>query len=304
MAASSPHFAKHTVVVTVLLIIPVVTLVAFLWKLHTPTPRTKTPVVITRSSLLPHRFAGPCLNCHRIQDGGPVELNARNMGHFNLGPTERRLIRAGQRVQVPSLLQRLRTPAITRDDILPHDFVGVCSNCHVVLDIRPSGRYMRHAMRRAYQPLTLPGAPLRHVERGGVRERHTREWLRNLFGVIALGTLGLSMVYIGVRVLMQADPARFKGRFQVKKWFRAHEWASVGFCLATVMHWYYSDRGNNFLHTALILTVWLTAAGFMLHYRLAHKNARKRVRAVHTQRGLAVALLILIVVGHFFAEFD
>ena len=54
----------------VLIVLPVGLFVWFMWHLHTPSPRPKTSVVITRNSLLPHRFAGPCLNCHRIVDVG------------------------------------------------------------------------------------------------------------------------------------------------------------------------------------------------------------------------------------------
>ena len=51
--------------------VPVVAGAVYLWHLQTPNPRVRTPVFINRTSLLPHRFAGPCMNCHRIQEVGP-----------------------------------------------------------------------------------------------------------------------------------------------------------------------------------------------------------------------------------------
>ena len=54
---------------------------------------------------------------------------------------------------------------------------------------------------------------------------------------------------------------------------------------------------------ALVIVVWLTAAGLILRYRMAQKDARRQVKLVHTQRFLFFALIGLLVIGHFFAEF-
>lgn len=286
-----------------LLAVPCATLAYFFLTLHTPVEYARTPIPITRNSLLPHRFAGPCSNCHRVIDIGPVAMNRANMDHFNLSPQHKRLLMAGQSVQDPSLMQVLRVPAITRWDILPHRYVGVCSNCHLELNIKPDSMFVRRAMRRAYQPLILARYGRERLAQGGTKNAEDRKLYRNIFGFVALITFVLSSVYVGMRSLLRKAPARFKGKLKIKPWFVAHEWLSSAFCLSTLLHWYFSDRGNNYLHVALILVIWLTLAGYALRYRLTQKQAGKNVRLVHTQRYLFVGLVALIVIGHCFAAF-
>lgn len=295
---------KHVTTLMLLLVVPLAGGLVFVWKLHTPTPRTRTSVVLNRNSLLAHRFAGPCLNCHQIQDVGPVRMNAENMHLFNLTRQQRHLLLAGQRVEEPTVMQRLRMPAINRDDVLPHPFVGVCSNCHLVLDIRPSDEWFRGAMRMAYQPLAAAPATEDWISHGGVLESERRELWRNVWGFVALVCFLLGAVYIVMRGLLRRDAKAWKGKLQIKKWFTVHEWASVGACLAAILHWHYSDRGNNFLHLALVIIVWLTAAGYILRYKFAAKESRKKVQFLHSQRFLYVALIVLLVVGHFFVDFE
>lgn len=296
--------AKNWLVLLVLLIVPAVGGLGYvLWELHTPKPRIRTPITITRNSLLPHRFAGICENCHQILDIGPVEMSKDNMRLFNLTFEQRQLLVAGQRVDAPSLLQRLRVPAISRSDSLPHPYVGVCSNCHLILDIKPTQEFRQRAMRRAYQPLILSTAMNERVAHGGVRERDTRETLRNVFGFSALALFLGSCVFIVMRFLLKTYPHVYKGKFKIKPWFVAHEWFSVAFCIATILHWHFSDRGNTFLHVALLLVIWLTLAGYVLRYRLASKEANKSLRLLHTQQYMFLGLIVLVVIGHLFAEF-
>jgi hypothetical protein len=287
----------------VLLILPAGGTIGYLlWELHTPKTEIRTPVVINRNSLLPHRFAGVCENCHRVRDVGPVEMNLANMNLFNLRLDQRRLLVAGQRVEAPSFLQRLRVPAIKRTESLAHPYVGVCSNCHVILDVSPSASMAQRAMSRAYQPLVMGAMSQERIARGGRREGG-REFWRNLFGFTALGLALVACVYIVMRYLMNKYPAVLKGKLKIKPWFTAHEWCSSAFTVATILHWYFSDRGNNFLHIALLIVIWLTMAGYVLRYRMAEKTVQKNVKLLHSQRGLFVALVVLLVVGHVFAEF-
>jgi hypothetical protein len=244
------------------------------------------------------------MNCHRIQEIGPVTMNRDNMQLFALTEQQRRLLLAGQRVEVPSLAQRMRTPAIWRDDILPHSYVGVCSNCHLLLNVRPGDAYWSRAMRRAYQPLQTQGWPRERIARGGVREYDRRELYRNLWGFAALGFFSLACVYVVLRILMQRYPKALKGKVKIKPWFQVHEWCSLGFTTSAIMHWYYSVRGNNFLHVALLLVIWLTVAGYVLRYRMSEKGLRKNVRLLHSQRFFFFGLVFLLVIGHFFAEFE
>ena len=306
-SSSAISVAKNWMAFVVLLVVPIVGTASYLlWELHTPRTIVRTPITITRNSLLPHRFAGVCENCHRVLEIGPVDMNKDNMRLFNLTAEQRRLLVAGQRVEAPSLLQRVRVPAIARGDSLPHPYVGVCSNCHIILDFAPSPAFAQSSMRRAYQPLALGNTGnmgSEWVTSGGVREREGREFLRNLFGFVALGLFLCASVYIGMRFLLRSYPDKFKGKLKIKPWFVAHEWCSTAFCLAAILHWYYSDRGNTFLHVALLIVIWLTLAGYVLRYRVAQNETQKNLRLLHTQRGAFIGLVVLLVIGHFFAEF-
>jgi hypothetical protein len=302
--ASLYNKTKNWTTIAVLLVAPVLGILGYgVWMLNTPTPRIRTPIPVTRNSLLPHRFAGVCENCHHVQEIGPVEMNAENMSLFNLSLEQRRLLLAGQSVQAPSILQRLRVPAISRVDTLPHPYVGVCSNCHIVLNVTPTREHAQRSMMRAYQSVGLGVAEPERVAMGGVRDRSEREFWRNFFGFVALGLFVLSCVYVGMRFLMQTYPHLFVGKFRIKPWFITHIWCSTAFTVAAILHWYLSDRGNMFLHIALVIAVWLTLAGFVLRYRLAEKETNKNLRLLHTQRWLFVAFVALLIIGHVFAEF-
>lgn len=297
-------FNRETIAIVVLFIAPVIAIGTDVWLTRAFQPRVKTWVVINRNSLLPHRFAGTCENCHRVQELGPVAMNRDNMGLFILSERDKHLLLAGQRVEVPSIAQRARMPAILRSDPLSHTYVGVCSNCHVVLNVRPSDAFAARAMRRAYQPLTSLDLTADQLARAGARVRTTRELYRNIWGFAALGLFMISCVYVVMRMLVKAYPARFKGAFDMKKWFVAHEWASLAFCVAAICHWYCSDRGNNLLHIALLIVIWLTVAGLTLRYRMTQNEVKKDVRLLHSQRILFFGLIALLVVGHFFAGFN
>lgn len=300
--------SKQTVSLVILAGIPVLLGAILLWELHTPEPATRTPVVINRNALLPHDFAGPCMNCHRIQEVGPTELSTHNMVAYNLTARERELVGAGQRVVPPTLAMRTRIPAITRDDLLPHSYVGVCSNCHIVLDLSPSASYLESALANARTPL-----PLRQSAHPGPtvddsldhESFELREELRTLSGLVALALFLISAAYVVMRILLRRDPKRWRKRFDLKKWMTIHQWTSVGVCVTALVHWHYSDRGNNFLHIAVLILFWLGAAGFTMRARsISHKSARKGVRLVHTQRYLFLGLIVLLVVGHLLVSVD
>lgn len=273
------------------------------WSLHDLHPRVKTPVAIDRNSLLPHAYSGPCMNCHRIVEVGPVEMNRDNMQSFDLSPRDRRLVIAGQRVVVPTLAQKLRVPAITRTDPLPHPYVGVCSNCHVILDVKPSPEAVRAALRLAYQPLVGLSLDPEQIARGGTTRDFERAGWRRIWGYVAAGAFTLGAVYLLQRLLVRIAPTTFDGMFEVKRWLLVHECAFSVFCLAVCVHWYYSDKGNNLLHIALLLVLWLGAAGALLHIRLANGHTNKGGQLLHTQRFLFLALCLLILVGHLFADY-
>jgi hypothetical protein len=282
---------------------PLVTISAVvLWLLHHPSPPVLAPVVLDRMSLLPHQYAGPCMNCHRIKEGTPVALHSANMNRFSLTPVERQLLLAGQRVEVPDLSRKLSIPAITRTDGLPHPYVGVCSNCHVVLDVHPSPAFMKEAMRRAGRPLAGLSLPPSATARGGAFFDPRRPVYRRALGYAALPLMLATVVLI----LMHAFSRRRDRAVSAQddRWLRLHEWFGASFCVATALHWYFSDRGNNFLHLALVALSCLVAGGLLLRIRGARPAGESGQLLLFAQRVALVALVVLLLIGHFFSEFD
>jgi hypothetical protein len=261
-------------------------------------PVVRTNIIITRNSLLPHRFAGVCENCHRLLELGPTPMNRDNMNALGISGAQRRLLLAGQSVEVPTVAQKLRTPPIVRADILPHPYVGVCSNCHAILDVPPSREFMRRAMSLSYQDLGSFDLRPGQIARATAPRHRPREVWRNFWGVVALGCFTGCAAYIVIRILMRWNPAKYKGRFNLKPWFMVHEWSSLLLCLAAIAHWHYSDEGNNLLHISLALIVWLTLGGLILRYRLANGEAKKNVRLAHTQLIIFFITVLLLVIGH------
>jgi hypothetical protein len=47
------------------------------------------------------------------------------------------------------------------------------------------------------------------------------------------------------------------------------------------------------LHLALVTTIWLTIAGYVLRYRFTGKGLSKNVRLLHTQRCMFYGLVAL-----------
>ncbi len=292
--------ARQNLVLILLVLMPLAGILGYvMWLLHTPSPRQRTPVVLERSSLLPHRYAGPCMNCHRIQPSHPIAINTQNASRLRLTDRDRMLVYAGQRVDTPPVGLGTLTPAITRTDILAHSYVGVCSNCHVVLDIHPSPLFMKKAMLRARQPLLDGRMTPAQIAHAGAQLDRTRAIVRDAFGYVALASLLLSAVFMVIRALPRDDT---EGRLRLKTWLLVHEWSAVAFAISTFAHWYYSDRGNNFLHVALLLVAWLTVEGLLMRGRMTKGRAHRSLRMVHTQRVLFFAVVALLVMGHFLSN--
>lgn len=292
---------KSKVGAVALIVVPIVVIaVTVIWRLHGAHPDIGAPLAINRNSLLPHRYAGPCMNCHRIIDVGPIAMNRNNFKAFRLSEREQRLLLAGQRVEVPTVSQLLRIPAITRTDSLPHPFVGVCSNCHVVLDVRPSPELMARAMELARQPLVGADLAPAVIARAGVRVDETRARYRVAWGWVALPLLLLTSVYVVLRHLARVTPG---AQWPLERWLTIHAWAGGAFAVAASMHWYYSDRGNNFLHLALVAILWLVVGGSLLRLRIARSGPGNGRALLHTQRVVFLALIGLAAAGHFLASF-
>jgi hypothetical protein len=240
------------------------------------------------------------MNCHQIVEVGPIAMNQGNVHSFVLSTQEQRLLLAGQRVEVPTVSHLLRIPAITRIDGLPHPYVGVCSNCHVVLDVHPSAEFMANAIRLARQPLVGSDLAPAVIARAGAVVDHERARYRISWGYVALPMLLLTSVYV---VLRQVARASLGSPPNLDRWLAVHQWAAGAFAIAATMHWYYSDRGNNFLHLALLAILWLVAAGIVLSVRKARGSPGAGERLLHIQRFVFAALIVLAGVGHFLAAF-
>ncbi len=296
--------AKHNLILAFMVVLPLLGLFGcIMWILHTPEPRVKIPVAIDSNSLLPHRYAGPCLNCHRILPGAPTAINRANMHLFRLTDAERQLLLAGQSVEVPTLRQKLSIPAITRSDILPHRYVGVCTNCHLVLDVRPTPAYMQEAMRRAGQHLLRSDLTAVGVAWGGFASDHRHTRTRRLWGYTAIPLFVLAIVYVVLRQLVRWNKAAYEGKFPLGAWLVVHQWCAVAFTAAATMHGYYSDRGNNFLHLAFVSAVSLTLIGAALRYLATTDGPGRATFLLYTQRLLFLGLIAVGVIGHFFADF-
>jgi hypothetical protein len=304
MQAFKTLTAKHNLILLFMVVLPLVSLFTLImWILHTPDPSVKTMVAIDSNSLLPHRYAGPCLNCHQILPGAPTAMNRANMHAFRLTDVERQLLMAGQSVEVPTLRQKLSIPAITRSDILPHRYVGVCTNCHLVLDVRPTPGYMQEAMRRATQHLLKSDLTAVGVAWGGFAADHRHSLTRRLWGYTAIPLFVLAAVYVVLRQIVRLNPTAYQGRFPLDGWLVVHQWCAVGFTAAATMHGYYSDRGNNFLHLAFVAAVSLTLIGAALRYLAISDGPGRATLLLHTQRALFMGLLAVGIIGHFFADF-
>lgn len=284
---------QYAILLALVVAPPVAVLGYVFWLLHTPDPELHTTIVIGRSSLLPHRYAGPCMNCHSVRKDTLVPINRQNLATMALPQRDRLLVLAGQRVDPPRPL--VLTPAITRIDILPHSYVGICSNCHVELDIHPSPVYMARSLQRAHQPL-LDGtlSPIEIAYAGAHIDRR-RGALRNLIGYAAIVTLLLLCGFIGARWIRRGLGIPVG---PLKRWLALHEWCGILFALLTTLHWILSDRGNNPLHLALLVVVWLALEGALLRFLMVKGPTHRSPGLVHTQRVVFASLLALLLVGH------
>jgi hypothetical protein len=255
---------------------------------------------ITRSSLLPHRFAGLCMNCHAILGGAPLPISKEHVARLKLTPEEQILVRAGQRVEVPSVFQDIKAPLLARDAVLPHSFRGVCSNCHSVVHAGsgPSQEMLLRGLTQARQRLVAQNLPDREIAfAGSAPIGPTRRVLQYVSGALALLMFLVSMVYIGMKVLVRKDK-KYRKLFNMKRWFQIHEWSSYLFALFAVLHWLLSEQGNSLLHLSLVLIVALTLSGLGFRYKILAKANKKRMRWVHTQQTMAYVLVFLMVAGH------
>lgn len=274
---------------------------------RTATVSTLVPT-ITRTSLLPHAFVGVCRSCHVIR-ATPIEaVNRGTLEQFPVSDGDRALLMAGQQVVVPTPFHQLQAPVLSRETALPHAFVGVCSNCHRVLQTgsfpRTSTADLAQARRRLID-LEISDRQIAYA-RPAPQSRLlvVSMWA---FGFIALGFFLLSMVYVVLKLYVASKPKSEQGklrkRYQLKRWFQVHIWSSVGYTVAAVAHWLCSSKGNFLLHLSLLLLIVLTVSGVLLRYRVPRiKVNKKQMRWLHAQRVFTTVLVIAALIGHLLVQ--
>ncbi len=268
-----------------------------MWVSPDPIMPTWIPT-IDRRALLPHLYAGICMNCHVVLG----ELPTLPVGPDTPGllPVDQELVRAGQRVLVPTPMQALKAPLITRESILPHVFKGECSNCHSIVQAGrgASPEYLAQGLQLARTRLVGRGLSDSEIARAQIDPRASVRSIAMISaGIVALGLFLVSMVYVVMKTLIKLDPKKWRARIDIKKWFRIHEWSSIALAAVAVVHWLLSEQGNAFLHVSLLLLVGLAISGVAYRAR-ALKAHRKSMRWVHTQRSLTYVLIALAIAGH------
>ncbi|MBF0199666.1 MAG: hypothetical protein HQL32_18255 [Planctomycetes bacterium] len=261
-------------------------------------PEPMVQKVIPRTTLLKHPFAGVCTNCHDISHSHPVALNKHNMNNFTLTFFEKQLLIAGQEVVVPNADILARAPALTREDILPHKFMGVCSNCHSTFKFPASKAYIRKSMITARKPLDPMAVNSDLIARGLSNvQTPMQKFFRVLFGGLAVIMMALNSIFVIIRLLLRRNPEKYSAMFDSKTGFQLHIYSAVALLISFALHIAFSVEGNNFLHITIILLPWLFAIGCILKYRMG-KGLSINIRLAHSQQILYCVLLILLVIGH------
>jgi len=253
--------------------------------------------------LLPHHYVGTCKRCHTIRDTVVTPVDIDTVNRLPLTANERALVTSGQRVLTPTPGHVALAPVLQPDAILPHAFVGVCSNCHWVVDLGLGPPPSPAQLGLAHRALTNRGFTASEIAHAQpVRDYGLRTPLHLISGVVALALFLLSVVYVVLKIrgaaLPRAARRAYAKRVHLKTWFRVHEWASVGFAVAVVVHWALGTRGNALLHVSVILVVLLAASGLLHRYKVGTAAVKAPARWVHTQRFFTCLLLVAVVVGH------
>lgn len=82
-----------------------------------------------------------------------------------------------------------------------------------------------------------------------------------------------------------------------RKYLKAHVILNIIAIVALTIHAHYAEERNFALTLCFIVTVWLTIAGTLMHYRIL-PDMRKQLRLLHIQHYLFALWLVLIILGH------
>lgn len=256
---------------------------------------------VSRSSLLPHRFAGICMNCHAILGGTPRPIDRRSLERATgLSASERALVQAGQQVRTPTIISDIKAPLIGRNAVLPHKFWGVCSNCHSILHAGtgPSPTQIRLGMGRAQEGLLAMQLSDEQISYATPNiEINARGYASYFFGVCAFLFFLATMIYPAMEVAAARNAKKYAGTFDLRKWSNIHQCAALGFTGCALLHWFFSPRGNAILHFGLLLAI-ATAISGVAYKAESIKTRRPLVGWLHTQRYLTYLMIGVVLAGH------
>lgn len=124
------------------------------------------------------------------------------------------------------------------------------------------------------------------------------ERLCSLFGIAAAALFIIANAYYPARAIIRTMGIHSKKiNLFFKNYLKLHIAANVTAVLLVAFHGHYADERGILLKMCMIVTIWLTVAGMMMHYKYP-KGMKKHLRILHTQRVMIFVWLGLIIAGH------
>ncbi len=124
------------------------------------------------------------------------------------------------------------------------------------------------------------------------------EWIEKITGMVSLLLFIVANAYYPVRWIF--SPNRLLPltvELFLNKYRDIHMWLNALAFLLISLNASVSGNRNLFLYMSLLVTVWLTIAGFLLRVNLFSANYRKRVRLLYSQQTVLVGWLVLRACG-------
>jgi hypothetical protein len=84
-----------------------------------------------------------------------------------------------------------------------------------------------------------------------------------------------------------------------RKYLKAHIYMNMIAFVAVTLHGHFAEERPVLLEVCYLVTVFLTAEGLLMYYRVV-PSMQKKLRMLHTQQTMFVVWVILIVLGHSF----
>ncbi|MBF0473310.1 MAG: hypothetical protein HQK91_06530 [Nitrospirae bacterium] len=124
------------------------------------------------------------------------------------------------------------------------------------------------------------------------------ERISSIFGILAATLFIIANAYYPARAITRRLGIHSKEmNLFFKNYLKLHIFANVTAVLLVAFHGHYADERNILLKLCMAVTIWLTIAGAMMHYKYP-KGMKKHLRLLHTQRIMIFVWLWLIILGH------